>query len=163
MVKAGTNHVSLRFSDTFEPVSLNPLDHVVSGNLSLSGVSLPDAMYEHTATLPSSSITRPGPLSGPEQFNRFSAKAALGVPLTNLAPRVAGSGTPPLTDRQSQPLGTSINDTALPSLKRESGIDNRSAIRDLLTSSSALNKRKGSSTNDRDRQSKRAKLAGGSR
>ena len=60
----------------------------------------------------------------------------------------------------SQP--TSINVTALPSPKRESGIDDRYTIDDLLTPSSALNKRKGSSTNDRDRQSKRAEFDGGS-
>jgi hypothetical protein len=163
MVKTGTNYVSRRFSDTFEPVSLNQLESVVSVNLSPSGVSLPDAKYERTATLPSSSITRPGPLSAPEKLNRSSAAAGPGVPLTNLAPRVAGPETPPLTYCHSQPQGTSINVTALPSLKRESGMDDRPAICDLLSPSSALNKRKSSSTNDRDRQSKRTKLAGGSR
>lgn len=151
------------FSDTFESVPPSPLQHVVSGNVPSSGNSLPDDTYERRARLPSSSRTRPGPLSAPEQLNRFSIKDAPSVSWTNPAPPVARSGTSPLTNRHSQPQRTSINVTALQSPKRELGTDDRSAICDLLTPSSSLIKRKPSSTNDRDREGKRARLDGGTR
>ena len=160
MTKAGTLMSPSRFSDTFELVSPNPLEHVVSVNLSSSGGSLPEGTYERTATLPSSSITRPGPLSAPEQLNRFSVPS---IPLTDPAPPVARSVTSPLTGRHNQPQGTSINVTGLPSPKRESGIEDMSAICGPLSPSSTLNKRKCSSTNDRDREGKRARLDGGTR
>lgn len=151
------------FSDTFESVPPNPLQHVVSGNVPSSGNSLPDDTYEPTTTLPSSSRTRPGPLSAPEQLNRFSVNGEPSVSWTNPAPPVARSGTSPLTVRHSQARGISINVTALQSPRRELGIDDKSAIYDLLTPSSSLIKRKPSSTNDRDREGKRARLDGGTR
>lgn len=132
-------------------------------NRSSSAVSLPAAGFELTATLPLPSIAGSGPLSGPEQVDRSSVKPEPDVPLTNLAPPVARLGTSPLTDSYNQSQGTSSNVTGLPGPKTEAGIDDRSAIYDLLTPSSALNKRKSSSTTDRDRQSKRARLDGGSR